>query len=142
MYGVQVVDVGRHRDAVAPVQGDVVGDVRAGQRGVPDVRKHRLEGVAELVEHGLDVVEAEQRRLARRRPGEIGHVEGHRPGAEQAGLIHEGVLPCPAALAGPREIVGIPERERTAVRVVDLEHPHVGMIGGDVLPLLEAQPVQ
>ena len=54
--------------------------------GYSVVGKHAVQRVSELVEHGRHIVEREQRRLARRRLGEVGDVVHDRLGAQQLRL--------------------------------------------------------
>ena len=56
--------------------------IRAGEPRVFDPREQRVQRVPELVEHRLDVLEAQQGRLAGGRLREVGDVENDRPGAQ------------------------------------------------------------
>ena len=101
-----------------------------------------MQGVAELVERGADLVGGQQRRAAVRRAR---HVEAHGDdGAvpEQVRLVDEGRHPGPAPLGRPGEPVADEQAETAAVGVGDLEDPHVRVVAGQVGPLDEAEPVQ
>ncbi len=98
--------------------------------------------MTELVKHRRDVAEREKRRLPCRRLREVGHVKDHRLRSGERVLVDEIVHPCAAAFLVTLEVVGVKQRERLSISVEDLEYPHVGMIDGNILPLLERQPVQ
>jgi hypothetical protein len=98
--------------------------------------------VAEFVEHGGDVVEAEQRRLARRRLGEVGDVVDTGLVPSSFDWLTKFDIQAPPDLVVALEIVEIHEAELGAVLVVDLEHADVRLIDRDVLPLLEGDAVE
>ena len=106
------------------------------------VGEHAVQRVAELVEHRGDVGDADQRRLAGGRLGEVCHVEDHRLGSNERALVDKCIHPRAAALVRAREVVGIEESERLAVGIEDFEHPHVGVVDRNVVALFEGEAVQ
>ena len=73
---------------------------------------------------------------------EIGNVVDDRQRAEQLGLLDKVVHPGAAVLVVALEVVAIPERQRLAVGVEDFEDPHVGLVDGNILALLERDAVE
>ena len=100
-----------------------------------------MQGVTELVEHGGDLVPGEQRGLTLGGLGVVAHVEDDGQLMTLSALLLEAVHPRSAALGGPTEVVAVEECPGLSVLVDDLEHLHVGMVGGYVGALLEGQAV-
>jgi len=69
----------------------------------------------------------------------IGH---HRLVIEQPRLRHVGHHPRPALLVVACEVVGEEQRQRLAVGVEYLEHPHIRLVDGQVPAFLETQAIQ
>ena len=98
--------------------------------------------MAELVEHGGDVVETQQRRLAGCRPGVVADIEHDRARAGEAILFDERVHPGAAALARALVVVGIEQGQLLAVGIEHVEHAHVGLVDRQVVAFLEGQAVE
>ena len=130
-----LVDLRRVFDEVARHRG-------AGELRVLHVREQAVQGMAELMEHGGDFVEAHQGRLAVGRLGDVLVVGDHRLGAGQAVLRHVGIHPGTAALARAGVEVTVEQAQLAAVGLEDLPHAHVRVVDRDVLALLEAQAVE
>ncbi len=130
-----LVELRRELDEIARGGG-------AGDRRVLHVREHAMQGVAELMEHGGDVVEADQRRLAIGRLGEVADVVDHRLGTGQAVLLDEHVHPGAAGLGVTLEVVGVEQGQRGAVLVEHFVHLHVRVVGRNVGARLEGDAVQ
>ena len=98
--------------------------------------------MAEFMEHGADVVEADQRGLAGRRLGEVRDIVDHGLGAQQFRLADEIAHPGAAGFVVALEIVEIHQAQRLAVLVEDLEHHHIGLIDRNVVALLEGDAIK
>ena len=98
-----------------------------------------MEGVAELVEEGDDVVEGEEGGFAGGGRGEVGDVVDDGEGAEELGLADEGAHPGAAALVVAFVEVDVDEGDGGGVGVVDLEDAHAGGVGGEVMALVEGE---
>lgn len=143
--GVVGQDLGPDRPHLVDLRGvfdEVARDGGPGEEGVVDVREQAVQGMAELVEEGVDLVEGQQRRLAGTGPGDVEVVDDDGALAEQRGLVHQVVHPGAAALGGAGVEVAEIEADRAAVLLEDLEDPDVGVVAGQVGALGEAQPVQ
>jgi len=121
---------------------EVAGHVGAGEQRVLGGGEHSVQAMAELVEHGGDVGEADERGLARRGLGEVGDVVDDRQRAQQFRLADEVAHPRAAVLVVALEVVAVPERQRLAVGIEDLEDAYVGVVDGDVLALFEGDAVE
>ena len=102
-----------------------------------------MQGVAELVEHGLGVVPGEQHGLAGLGLDEVrvvGDDGDHRPG--QFLLLAIGVHPGAGILARPGEGVEVPDADHRVVAVANLIDRHVGMEDRHAFDLLEGEAVQ
>ena len=88
---------------------EVARDIRAGEQWIGDVRQHAVQGVAELVEQGVRLVEAEQAWLTGAAAGETHHVDDDL-------LVTQRAHPGAAVFGVPREIVADEQRDRRAVR--------------------------
>ena len=121
---------------------EVARDAGSGEAGIFAVGEHAVQGVAELVEHRGDVVEADQRGLAGGGLRQIGDVVDDGQCAEQLRLIDEVAHPGAAVLVVALEVVAVEERERLAVGVEDFEDAHVGLIDRHVVALLESDAVE
>src|SRR5579863_6294893 len=115
---------------------------RLGRSRIADVGHHRLQSMAEFVEHRSYFCEAKECRLARRWLGEIFYVVDDRPGAKEAALANEAARPSASALVGPGEKVGIEQGQRRTVGVKDLKHAHIGLVNRNVFALFEGQTVE
>ena len=120
---------------------EVAGHRGAAQTVVLAVGEHPVEGVAELVEERGHLVPGQQRGLSLRGLGVVAHIKYNRQLIALATLLGEAVHPGTASLRGTAEVVGIEEGERLAVLVDHLERLHIGVIGRDVLALLERQAI-
>src|ERR1700732_311607 len=94
------------------------------------------------MEHGGDIIETNERRLAGRGFGQVGDVVNHWQGAQQFRLSDEFGHPCAAILVISLEVIAIKKRQRLTPNVIDFEDANVGLIHGDVLPFLEGDPIQ
>ena len=103
--------------------------------------QHAVQGVAKLMEQRRYLVPCNQRGLALGGFGIVADIVDHRFLVTQAALLGEGAHPRAAALGGATEIVGIEQCQGPAVLVHDLKDLHVGVVGGNVLALLETEPV-
>ena len=96
---------------------EVARDVRAGEQRIGDVRQHAVQGVAEFVEQGVRLVEAEQARFAGAAAGETHHVDDDRQDASiELLLVAQRAHPGAAVLRVAGEIVADEQRDRRAVR--------------------------
>ena len=141
--------VRKHRRIAGPVLVELRGKLdkvarhlRTRQAGIHGVGEHAVQPVAELVEHGGDVVEAEQCGLARRGLLEVSYVEDHRQLAQQFRLADQHVHPRSAILVVALEVIAIPQRQRLRISVEDLEDAHVLLVNGNVLALFEGEAVE
>ena len=121
---------------------EVACDVGARQSRVALIGKQPMQGVAEFMEHRRHVVERDERRLARRRLGEVGDIVDHRFGAQQLGLPDEVIHPGAAGFVVTLEVIEIHQAQRGAVLVGDFEDAHVRLIDRDVLALFERQTIE
>ena len=122
---------------------EIGGDVGAGNGRIGDRREQPVQRVAELVEQSARVIEAEQRRLARRRLGEIADIDDQRTNvAGELFLFAQRGHPGAAALGRTRKIVAEEQADLAAVAAAHLPDAHVGMPDRDVGALREAQPEQ
>ena len=101
-----------------------------------------MQGVPELMEHGVDFVVRHQRGLARRRLRNIEMIADHGFRAGKSGLRHIGAGPGAAPLIGARVEVAEKETQRAAVRIEYFEHIHVRAITLQVLALFERDAIQ
>src|ERR1700734_1605162 len=90
---------------------EVAGDGRAGEGWVLGVGEEAVEGVAELVEEGDDVIEGEERGLACGGGWDVRDVVDDGERAEQAGLAYERGHPGAAVLVVALEGVEVEEGE-------------------------------
>lgn len=141
--------VGEHLRIKRPVLVELRGELDevtrgagAGNARILHVREHAMQGVAELVEHGGHVIEAEQRGLALGRLGVVADIEHHRLGAGQAVLLDEHVHPGATALARALVVIGVEQGELLAVGVEHIEHAHIRMVDRQVVAFLEGQAVE
>ena len=105
---------------------EIGGDVGAGNFRIGDGGEQAVQRVAELVEQGARVVEAQERRLAVGGLGKIRHVDDE--GADVAGelfLIAQSGHPGAASLRWAREIIAEEQADLSAVTPAHLPHPHV-----------------
>ena len=117
-----LVELRRQLDEIARHRG-------AGEQRIGHVRQQAVQRVAEFVEQRARVVERQQRRLARRRLGEIADVEDDR--ADVAGklfLVAQRGHPGAAVLGAAREIIADEQADMAAGRVLHLEGAGVGVI--------------
>src|SRR5208283_3515452 len=121
---------------------EVAGHLRAGKTRIHGVCEHAMQSMAEFVEHGGYIAEADEGGLAGAGLGEIGDVEYHRYQAEQFRLAHKNVHPRAAVFVVALEVVAIPESERFAVGIENLEHANVRMVDGNVGTLFESDAVE
>src|SRR4029077_12143005 len=69
----------------------------------------------------------------------IGH---HRFGSEESALLHVSVHPRPAPLGRTRVVITEKKSEWLTVGVIHFPYPHIGLIYGKIVPLLESQAVK
>ena len=103
-----------------------------------------MEGVAELMEERLQLVEVEQGGLVARGLGEVEHQGDHRDDVLPVAvvvLLAEVGHPGAAPLGGTREEVHIHHGNHLVV-VDDLIHLHILLIDGNLLVLAEGQAIQ
>ena len=143
---------GKHFGFESPVLVDLRGELhevtghrRTAHRVVGALAQQAVQRVTKLMEHGLHVVEAQQRRLIGRRLVEIAHIDDD--GADilpfrRDVLVADIVHPRPAALGVTREIVGQQHADQRTVRIRDAEGLHVRMILGCIRNGLELQAVE
>src|ERR1700710_1029816 len=99
-----------------------------------------MQGMAELVEQRARIVEREERRLARRRLGEIPDVQNDRTHvAGQLLLVAEPGHPGAAPLGGAREIVADEEADRLAALPGDRPETGVRMIERNAADFLKGE---
>ena len=94
------------------------------------------------MEHGGDIVEADERGLAGRRLGEVGDVVDDRLGAEELRLLDEIAHPGAALLVVALEVVEIGEAQLRAVLVEHFKDAHIGLIDRNVVAFLEGHAVE
>ncbi len=114
----------------------------AGEAGVLNVGEHAVKSMAEFVEEGGDLVEGDERGVARGRLGEVTDVGDDRGGVEQARLADEAGHPCAALFVVALKVVAIDQREVRCIGVEDLEDADVGVVDGKIVPLLEGDAVE
>ena len=132
--GERLVELRRHLHEVA-------WHGRSRQRVVLAVGEYAMQGVSKLMEHGAHLVPCEERRLSLGRLGVVAHVIDDGQLVALSALLGEAAHPCAAPLCGPAEEVAVEQGDGLSVAVEHFKHLHVGMIGGDVLALLECQAV-
>ena len=115
---------------------------RTADRWVLHVREHTVQCMAELVKHRRHVSEREERGLACSRLCEVLRIRDHRFRAEESALADEAARPRAAGFVRPGEKVRVEKRQRFAVGIEHIEHAHVGLVDGDVVPLLECDAVE
>ena len=113
-----------------------------GKSGIFGVGEHAMQRVAELVEHGGDIAEAEQSGLARRRLAEVADVVDHRQRAQQLGLVNKVAHPGAAVFVVALEVVAVKKSQGLAVGVEHLEHAHIRVVHRNVVALLEGDAVE
>ena len=131
----QLVHLARQLDEVAV-------DAGAGLRRVPHPREEAVQGVPELVEQRLGLVERQQRRLAGRGLGDVEVVHDHREVAGELGLRDERAHPRTAALRVAGVRIEEVEADRRAVLLEHLEDARVGVVADEVVARGEAQAVR
>ena len=141
VHGVVREDLGPQHPHLVDLAGEldeVAEHVGAGELRVGDPGEEPVQRVPELVEERVDLVVAEQRRLAggRLRHVEVVHDDGRV--VEQVGLRDERVHPGAAALGVAGVEVEDEEAEGRAVVVVHLEDAGVRVVGDEVGALGEA----
>lgn len=94
------------------------------------------------MEHGGDVVEADQGGLAGGGLGEVADIVDHRPCAEELGLADIVAHPGAARLVVPLPQIEIHQAQLRAVVIEHLEHHHIGVIDGNVGAALEGDAVE
>src|SRR5882762_4126171 len=124
------------------VLDEVTRHARSTEARIFYVRKHPVQGMAELMESSAHLIVREQRWFARRRLRNIEMIGNDRLGPEQIALLHVRVHPCAAAFRWTRVIVAKEQRQRLAIAIVDFEYAHVRLINGNVMPLLEGETVK
>ena len=122
-------EVARH---VRPGEGLVGAVRRAGRGGRGRTRGRASSASSKVRSEGLSAVGL----------GEVADVgdDGRDLPAVPDRLLPDGVRPGAAALGGPREIVGVEDADVRPVGFLDLEDLDVGMVDGDVGPLVELEP--
>ncbi len=119
---------------------EILEHARAGQPLVRDLREQPVQPVTEFVEERSRVVGGEQRRLARRRLGEVVVVDDDgKRFASHARLRAVIVHPRAAALGRAREIVAQEDPDQPIAATAHLERAHVAMIAADVRAFDEGQ---
>ena len=131
-----------HLVVLRGVLDEVARHRRAGELRVAHARQHAVQRVTELVVHRRDFIESEQRRLAGLGLGDVQVIGHHRLVMQQLRLRHVGGHPRPALLVVACEVVGQEQRERPAVGVEYLEHPHIRLVDGQVPVLLETEAIE
>ena len=105
---------------------------------IGDVRQQAMEGVAEFMEQGARIVEAQERRLALGSFREIHHVDDDRTDlAGQSLLRPEGAHPGAAALGRASKVIADEGSDLGAVRVNDAPCANVRMIVWEILQFRE-----
>ncbi len=98
----------------------------------------------QLVEQRADLLEREQGGLVAGRAREVAHVGGD--GTDRLAVADPApahpAAPRAAALAGPRVVVGVEDREVRPVGVLHLPRLHLGVIDGEIGPRREGDAVQ
>ncbi len=102
-----------------------------------------MQRMAELVEQGARIVEAQQRRFAVGSLGEVAHIDDQRPNvAGELFLVAQRGHPGAAALGRARKIVAEEQADLGAIAAAHLPDAHVGMPHRHIGALGEAQPEQ
>ena len=102
-----------------------------------------MQGVAELVEQGLGVVERKQRRFALARLGEVHDIDDQRVNvAPELFLVAQRRHPGAAVLRRAREIVAEEQSAMAPAGVAHFPHPHIGVPDRNAFAPLEAQSEQ
>ena len=129
----------------------VIGHVGPRGAGVVGVGQQGVQGVAELVEAGNDLVPGQEGRPAFLRYRHVGAVDDHWPGPPQVGLVDQAVHPGATGLALTGEVVADEQPQHRCLlpragrgTVTHLPDPHAGVVhvGGQVGPLVEGQAVE
>ena len=123
----------------------VAVDGCAGERGVVAACEQTVEGVAELVEEGLNLVGGEERGAVGGGLGEVHHDAHLGTLVDTLGvdaLVAESGHPCSGALAVAGEEVGVDHADEVALVVGDVEGFYVGMIYLDRVVAGELQAVE
>src|SRR5689334_3872004 len=97
----------------------------ASERGVFDRGEHAVQRMAELVEHGSNVIPSEQGRLARSGLREIRDVIYDGNGSCKLRGHDERTCPSAALLVIALEVVDIEECERLAIGLAHLEYADI-----------------
>ncbi len=122
---------------------EIARHARPGDQRIGDVGEEAVQRVAELVEEGARVVEAEERRIARAGFGKIHHVHDDRPDvAVELLLAAKTAHPGAAPLRGPGEIVAEKEADVAAVPVRHVPGADVRMVERHVVALGEGEAEQ
>ena len=123
---------------------EVAGDVGACQGLIAALGEDAVEGVAELVEEGGELVVGEQGRGVAGRLAKVGDYAYVRAVLHAAAYALAAELRHPRAgpLARPREEVGIKEGEVAAVSVFHVVHLDILVVNRQVAALLEADAVK
>ena len=100
-----------------------------------------MKGVAELMEERCHLVPGEQRRLSLGGLGIVANVEDEGYLFPEVALLGKRAHPCATAFGGTTEVVVVEQGKCLAVFVDNLVHLHVGMIDGNVVPLLKLKSV-
>ena len=100
-----------------------------------------MQCVPELMEHRCHLVPCQQRRLSFRGFGTVAHIEDDGQLTILTALFGKTVHPGTASLGRSAEIVAAEKRFRLTVLVKHLKGFHVGMVEGDVSPLLEGESI-
>ena len=101
-----------------------------------------MQPVAELVEQGGDLVEAEQCLLPLRRLGDVEYVDHDRGLPDEVVLVDEAAHPRSAALRGPGEEVREQQADRRTVHVSHLPDLHIGVVTDEIGPQRHPDPVE
>ena len=102
-----------------------------------------MQRMAEFVEQGVRLVDAEEASLAVSGAGEIHHVEDNRQRlAVELVLVAQRTHPRAAMLRGPGEIVADEERDRRSRAPKNRPRARIGMVEADVAALDEGKAEQ
>ena len=145
VLGVVAEDLGPERPHLVDLGGvldEVARDARARQPRVADVGEDPVQHVPELVERGVDLVEREQGGLAVRRPRHVEVDDRHGLLPSRCDWSTKVLIQAPPRLVGRAYQSARNSPMPLALVVEDLVDRDVGVIGGQVVAALEAQPVE
>ena len=121
---------------------EIGAGVGASEEGIGLAAEHAVQRMAELMEEGGHIIEAQQAGLPWRWLHVVAVLRDHRLLLKQGALIHEGAHPGTTVLVVAGEVVPIEQSDDGATRIDDVEHAHIGVVYWQVFPLLERESVE